>query len=109
VAAGLSQSGLEARSGIPKARISRYENDHVAPSMPTLARLARSLDLSEAALLGDQAGILEHFVEVLASRGITIASRDQGRQLAIVIAGLVESAGGPERLAAQASAGPART
>src|SRR5439155_24159847 len=48
--AGLSQSELELRSGIPKARLSRYENGHVLPSIGTLGKLARALVVSEAAL-----------------------------------------------------------
>ena len=44
--AGLSQSGLEERSGIPKARLSRYENGHVLPSIETLGRLASALEVS---------------------------------------------------------------
>ncbi|MGH2578968.1 MAG: helix-turn-helix domain-containing protein, partial [Actinomycetota bacterium] len=52
--AGYSQSDLEEISGIPKARLSRYENGHVAPSIQTLERLARALRVSEAALLGDE-------------------------------------------------------
>ena len=106
LAADLSQSGLEALSGIPKARISRYENDHVAPSIRTLRRLARSLGVSDAALIGDRRAILLSFVEALASRGITIGSADQGRQLATVIADLVEAAGGTDRLASGAPAVP---
>ena len=39
--AGFSQSELEELSGIPKARLSRYENGHVEPSIQTLARLSR--------------------------------------------------------------------
>ena len=61
VAAGLSQSELEDISGIPKARLSRYENGHVEPSIQTLARLSRALNVSEASLLGDQRAILEDF------------------------------------------------
>jgi transcriptional regulator with XRE-family HTH domain len=38
--AGFSQSELEERSGIPKARLSRYENGHVLPSLGTLQKLA---------------------------------------------------------------------
>ena len=53
VKAGYSQSDLEEISGIPKARLSRYENGHVAPSIQTLERLARALNVSEASLLGD--------------------------------------------------------
>src|SRR6476659_571726 len=43
LSAGLSQSELEELSGIPKARLSRYENGHVEPSIQTLNRLARAL------------------------------------------------------------------
>jgi transcriptional regulator with XRE-family HTH domain len=44
--AGLSQSQLEALSGIPKARISRYENGHVVPSLASLDVLAAHLGLT---------------------------------------------------------------
>jgi transcriptional regulator with XRE-family HTH domain len=55
IRSGFSQSDLEEISGIPKARLSRYENGHVAPSIQTLERLARALQVSEASLLGDGA------------------------------------------------------
>src|SRR5918912_1661090 len=61
ITAGLSQSELEEISGIPKARLSRYENGHVAPSIQTLERLAAALNASEASLLGDPRAILEEF------------------------------------------------
>ena len=47
VAAGLSQSELEDISASPR-RGSRYENGHVEPSIQTLARLSRALNVSEA-------------------------------------------------------------
>ena len=68
VNAGLSQSELEELSGIPKARLSRYENGHVAPSIQTLERLSRALNVSEASLLGDQRAVLEQFFAVLSER-----------------------------------------
>ena len=77
VTAGLSQSELEELSGIPKARLSRYENGHVEPSIQTLARLARALNVSEASLLGDQRAILEDFFSVLYDRGVRIATSEQ--------------------------------
>lgn len=40
---GFSQSYLELLSGIPKARISRYENGHVTPSLQSLDVLAAHL------------------------------------------------------------------
>ena len=84
--AGLSQSDLEDISGIPKARLSRYENGHVEPSIQTLNRLARALNVSEASLLGDERAALEEFESVLKQRGITFASKEQARELAEKIA-----------------------
>ncbi len=88
IRAGLSQSDLEDISGIPKARLSRYENGHVAPSIQTLERLAKALRVSEASLLGDQRAILEEFFEVLRERGVTVATTEQGRALANAVADL---------------------
>ena len=94
VRAGFSQSELEELSGIPKARLSRYENGHVEPSIQTLARLARALNVSEASLLGDQRAILEGFFKVLSSRGVHITSVDQGARLANAVADMVRALGG---------------
>jgi transcriptional regulator with XRE-family HTH domain len=94
VQAGFSQSELEELSGIPKARLSRYENGHVEPSIQTLARLARALNVSEASLLGDQRAILEGFFNVLSSRGVHISSVDQGVRLANAVADMVRALGG---------------
>src|SRR5256885_3054508 len=91
--AGLSQSELELRSGIPKARLSRYENGHVLPSIGTLAKLARALGVSEATLLGDQRAIVEEFFNVLFSRGVVIQSTDQVRKLAGAVADIYEALG----------------
>jgi transcriptional regulator with XRE-family HTH domain len=90
VAARLSQSELEDISGIPKARLSRYENGHVEPSIQTLARLSRALNVSEASLLGDQRAILEDFFNVLYDRGVRITSSEQGGRIAHAIADLLE-------------------
>jgi transcriptional regulator with XRE-family HTH domain len=86
VRAGLSQSDLEEISGIPKARLSRYENGHVAPSIQTLERLAAALNVSEASLLGDPRAILEEFFAVLEVRGVRITTSEQGRALANAVA-----------------------
>jgi len=103
--AGLSQSELEELSGIPKARLSRYENGHVEPSIQTLSRLAKSLNVSEAALLGDERAILERFFAVLAERGVTVESPEQGALLARAVADMVQALGGMDSFAAVA--GPA--
>ncbi len=94
VEAGLSQSELEELSGIPKARLSRYENGHVEPSIQTLGRLARALNVSEASLLGDHRAILEGFFGVLSERGVRIDSADQGARLANAVADMVLALGG---------------
>jgi transcriptional regulator with XRE-family HTH domain len=91
IAAGLSQSELEDISGIPKARLSRYENGHVEPSIQTLARLARALNVSEASLLGDQRAILEDFFNVLYDRGVRIVSSEQGARIARAVADLLDA------------------
>jgi len=95
VHAGLSQSALEGRSGIPKARLSRYENGHVLPSIDTLGRLAAALGVSEASLLGDQQAITEQFFRVLFDRGVRLYSLDQADRLANAIADLLTSASPP--------------
>ena len=86
---GLSQSELEELSGIPKARLSRYENGHVAPSIQTLERLSRALNVSEASLLGDQRAVLEEFFNVLERRGVRVNSPEQGARLAQAVADLI--------------------
>jgi transcriptional regulator with XRE-family HTH domain len=96
ITAGLSQSELEERSGIPKARLSRYENGHVEPSIQTLARLSRALNVSEASLLGDQRAILEGFFNVLSERGVRIDSAEAGIRLGRAVADMVEALGGME-------------
>jgi transcriptional regulator with XRE-family HTH domain len=98
VHAGYSQSELEELSGIPKARLSRYENGHVEPSIQTLARLARALKVSEASLLGDQRAILEAFFDALAERGVRVDSAEQGVLLANAVADMVRALGGMESL-----------
>jgi transcriptional regulator with XRE-family HTH domain len=91
--AGLSQSELELRSGIPKARLSRYENGHVIPSIQTLERLASALSISEASLLGDQRAFLEEFCHTLSERGVRLASKEQGVRLANGLADMLEALG----------------
>jgi transcriptional regulator with XRE-family HTH domain len=89
--AGLSQSALEERSGIPKARLSRYENGHVLPSIETLGRLAAALQVSEANLLGDQRAVLDEFYNALFQRGVRIYSPEQSVQLAHALADIIDA------------------
>jgi transcriptional regulator with XRE-family HTH domain len=96
IRAGLSQSDLEEISGIPKARLSRYENGHVSPSIHTLERLARALGVSEASLLGDERAALEGFFAALDARGIRIDSPERAARVANALADLVEALRGSE-------------
>ena len=98
VKAGLSQSDLEEMSGIPKARLSRYENCHVAPSIQTLERLAKALGVSEASLLGDERAFMEEFFAVLEQRGVTIDSSDQALTLGNAVADILKAFGLEERV-----------
>ena len=91
--AGFSQSELELKSGIPKARLSRYENGHVLPSITTLRKLADALGVSEASLLGDRWAIVEEFFTELFRRGVRIPSAQHARKLADAVADLNESLG----------------
>ena len=99
IQAGYSQSDLEEISGIPKARLSRYENGHVAPSIHTLERLARALRVSEASLLGDDRALMEEFFNVLTTRGVKIASSEQAVALGKAVAEMAGALGMVEDLA----------
>src|SRR5919109_3926760 len=89
--AGFSQSELEMKSGIPKARLSRYENGHVLPSITTLRKLSDALGISEASLLGDRWAVIEEFFTQLFRRGVQIPSPQHARKLADAVADLNES------------------
>lgn len=95
--AGLSQSDLEDISGIPKARLSRYENGHVAPSIQTLERLARALSVSEASLLDDDRALMEEFLGVLQQRGVRVDSSEQAVALGNAVADILQAFGTGER------------
>ena len=99
VAAGLSQSELEELSGIPKARLSRYENGHVEPSIQTLARLSKALNVSEASLLGDEHAALEEFFAVMQARGVEILTKEQAHRLGNAFADMVRAVGGVDKVA----------
>jgi transcriptional regulator with XRE-family HTH domain len=105
VKAGMSQSDLEVISGIPKARLSRYENGHVAPSIQTLERLAKALQVSEASLLGDERALMEEFFSVLTARGVRIASSDQAQALGGAVADMARALGMVDEEAAAAGDG----
>ena len=63
------------------------------PSIGTLRRLASSLGVSEASLLGDQREIVEEFFSALSARGVAIPTTEQARKLAEAVAGIYEAFG----------------
>ena len=101
VKAGYSQSDLEEISGIPKARLSRYENGHVATSIQTLERLARALNVSEASLLGDDRAQMEEFFHVLTVRGVRIGTSEQAVALGSAVADIARALGMVDEAAAR--------
>ena len=69
--------------------LSRYENDHILPSVTTLRKLATALGESVSALVGNGPSVLHTFAAVLGHRGIVIGTDAEAEQLASVIADLV--------------------
>jgi len=50
-AAGMSQTDVERESGIPKARLSRYENNHVLPSLRSLGAICAAIGVRPGELV----------------------------------------------------------
>jgi len=74
--AGFSQSKLANSSGVPKTRLSRYENDHIVPSITTLRKIARALKVSEGSLIGDERRGEDALLTALRDRGIALSAAD---------------------------------
>jgi len=53
---GLSQGDLEQRTGLLRCYLSRVENGHTEPSLPTLARLASAMEMPLVAFFDEPAG-----------------------------------------------------
>lgn len=84
--AGLSQSDVEKRCGVPKTMLSRYENGHVSPSIDTLMRIAGALEVSPCELLNTDASPIRALVDELDRLGVHIANADEARSVAQAIA-----------------------
>jgi len=82
----MSQRDLERTSGIPKSRISRYENGHLLPSLGGLQKLSRSLGVADSELLGEEEDVYSVFTRALRRRGVTIANVRDAETLAARIA-----------------------
>jgi transcriptional regulator with XRE-family HTH domain len=83
--AGLSQSKLASASGVPKTRLSRYENDHIIPSVTTLRKVARALRVSEGSLIGDGIRGEELLMKELRTRGVSISTPNDASRAAAAV------------------------
>jgi transcriptional regulator with XRE-family HTH domain len=100
--AGLTQKDLERLSGIPKSRISRYENGHLLPSFQGLRRLAASLGALESTLLGQGEEPYAIFVAALRRNGVDFSTAEEAEDVAARVAGVLEG----ERLSETRAAVP---
>ena len=87
---GYSQADLTKRSGVPKTMLSRYENDHILPSISTLGRLAQALEIHSSALLGNGSAISHALTDALRDRGIVLDTPEQAKQLADLVGDMVD-------------------
>lgn len=87
VAAGLSQSQLARLCGIPKPRLSRYENDHIRPSLMSLERLAGAVGVGPDTLLSARRAPLDAFVDEVRAAGLTFSSEADARRVARELVG----------------------
>ena len=51
---GLSQVDIEKKTGLLRCYLSRVENGHTVPSLDTLSKIARALDLPITQFFGDE-------------------------------------------------------
>ena len=77
---GLSQGKIEELTGLPRSYISRVENGHIIPSVKTLQRFARALDMPLYQLLyeGEKP---PKSLKTLAQEIDDWASRGKGRRI----------------------------
>ena len=104
VDAGLTQSDLVRLSGIPKPTLSRYENDHVMPSLATLGKLARALGVAESILLPGKQTPEEELIDALHEHGVEIRTRADARRIANIVADALAAAPAERPVRRQGSA-----
>lgn len=100
VAAGMSQADVEKTSGVPKTMLSRYENNHVSPSLDSLGRIATAIGVTQGSLLGEPELAVAVLIQELAARGVLIASRAHAAQIADLVAQVTQTARSSRRVVA---------
>lgn len=109
---GLSQGDLEQRTGLLRCYLSRVENGHTEPSLPTLARLASAMEMPLVAFFDEPQGSAAAAAPPTAA-GLSpeeLAFLTQMRQLAVSLSEhhrqqVLQLA---EKMAAETTAPPAR-
>ncbi|HEY7838416.1 MAG TPA: helix-turn-helix transcriptional regulator [Terriglobales bacterium] len=101
---GLSQGDLEQRTGLLRCYLSRVENGHTEPSLPTLARLASAMEMPLVAFFdepqGSAAGLSpEELAFLTQMRQLAVSLSEHHRQQVLQLA---------EKMAAETTAPPAR-
>ena len=103
VGAGMSQRDLERSSGIPKSRISRYENGHLLPSLGGLRKLSASLGIPDSVLLGESVDLFAVFARALRRHGIAFSSVKNAEDAAARFARDLQSRSADDRLGRRTS------
>ena len=97
--AGMSQGDLQRASGVPKSRLSRYENGHLLPSLTTLERIAAAIGISQGSLLDPHEANAGAFLSELHERGVEFDSETDARDSADRVADILEGEGRSEQQA----------
>jgi len=82
---GMSQGDIEKRTGLLRCYLSRVENGHTVPSLETLQKIARALDLQLA----------EFFAEEIVSKEMSSLHLNEDEIRFLTMGGILAAAPGP--------------
>lgn len=72
---GLSQGDIEQRTGLLRCYLSRVENGHTTPSLQTLNKIARALEMPLANFFAEPAGPPEAGLPALTEEALTFLTQ----------------------------------
>ncbi|MGH9543304.1 MAG: helix-turn-helix domain-containing protein [Terriglobales bacterium] len=72
---GLSQGDIEQRTGLLRCYLSRVENGHTTPSLQTLNKIARALEMPLANFFAEPAGPAEAGLPALTEEALTFLTQ----------------------------------
>lgn len=72
---GLSQGDIEQRTGLLRCYLSRVENGHTTPSLQTLNKIARALEMPLANFFAEPAGPSEAGLPALTDEALTFLTQ----------------------------------